>query len=276
MNTTIVNAPVADVQPSKTASDHARVQFTVYEPRTPTGKHITKGADGRLIKAKSAAPHDGRAVRRSVASLDEFMRVRAGAAALSYGTFSQDVADLTTTAKQEAGRITRTKGNVRWPAGRGICMVDYDPAGEVLKPQELHAAIVEAVPELLNVTMAWAASASSFIFDAATGHCLEGLKGQRLYFLIEDAREVKDVLVAIHQRLVLRGCGRVIIDGTGRMHIRSLVDTSVAQPERVDFIKPRLASGLEHRPPPVQYFGGGAGGPGRGARRGSAAPSVWR
>lgn len=135
------------------------------------------------------------------------------------------------------GTIARTRECFAWPGGPGVMFIDYDPApeGPVLEDQALIACLEEAAPRLADAHMLWWPSSSSHIFNAETDDDLTGLRGQRLYLLVEDARDIPRAGRVLYQRLWLVGHGRIEISASGSLLERTAIDGMVFQPERLDF-----------------------------------------
>lgn len=153
--------------------------------------------------------------------------------------------------------VSRTRDCFAWPNGPGVMMLDYDvDAGEeTLGRDALYAAIVSAAPWLSDVQMLHVPSSSSHIYNAETGDEIQGLRGQRLYIIVSDASEIPHLGTALVNALWGHGLGRIVLSrGPGRMLERTLVDSSVWQPERLDFAAGAVCeSPLEqrHRVPTV-------------------------
>ncbi len=148
--------------------------------------------------------------------------------------------------------ITRTKEHFEWPAGPGIMMLDYDPGvGEqVLSRDDIVRIIREVVPGLKKVPMLWLPSASSHIVNSNTGKDLTGLKGQRLYFIVDNARDIPRAGKALVEAFWAAGYGRIEISKASSLLERTIVDASVWQPNRLDF-----AAGATCEPPLFQDRG---------------------
>jgi hypothetical protein len=148
--------------------------------------------------------------------------------------------------------IPRTKECFEWGECPGIMMIDYDPSsGEAaLSQEELVRIIREAAPGLKNVQMLWVPSASSHIVNSDTGENLTGLKGQRLYIIVDDARDIPRAGKALVDALWVAGYGRIEISKSGQQLERTVVDASVWQPNRLDF-----AAGAKCEPPLFQERG---------------------
>ena len=116
-------------------------------------------------------------------------------------------------------------------------MLDYDPPaiGVPLDRESLVRAVRECCPGLANVSMLWWSSASSNIVNTATSINMSGLRGQRLYMLLKDAKDIVRAAKVLQDRLWLRGFGRFDISKSGALLQRSLFDSSVWQANRIDF-----------------------------------------
>ena len=148
--------------------------------------------------------------------------------------------------------IPRTKEHFEWSDGPGIMMLDYDPGdGQgVLNRDELVRTIRDAVPALKKVKMLWVPSASSHIVNSDTGEDLTGLKGQRLYLIADDARDIPRAGKALVESLWAAGHGRIEASKSGQLLERTIVDAFVWQPNRLDF-----AAGAHCEPPLYQDRG---------------------
>lgn len=153
--------------------------------------------------------------------------------------------------------ITRTRDDFRWPAAPGALMLDMDYA-DTLEPADAIRRIRALHPALATVEMLWRASASSGI-RTADGKIDTGLRGQRLYLIVDRAdripeigRAISDLLWAAHDP----AC-RFDVASNGRLNQRQLVDALVWQPERFDFAAPSvLADKRLTRSTPEPFFTG--------------------
>ncbi len=216
--------------------------------------------DGKLEKEGGGVLVEGRADVRALESLSEFATLLTSLGpnqALTYGRPVAEAVDLVTKDRWEAlgkpdGMIPRTKETFDWPDGPAIMMIDYDPEpnGRVLTREELIEAITDAVPGLGNAEMLWFPSASSHIKNGQTGETLQGLRGQRVYLIIRDGNDIPRAGKALAGHLWLAGHGYMKVSTSGSLLPRTLVDTAVWQPSRLDF-----AAGAECEGPLVQDRG---------------------
>lgn len=240
----------------------ACTRFTATNPPR-LSKRFTLSGD-TLAKESGGNMLSGIAERLTIASLAEFaalLPTLTPQQALSYGVNGHARARVVTddalpfvAAKSADPVIARTRDHFKWPAGAGLLMLDYDPApdGPPLPPDELRAALVAACPALATAPAVWRPSASSCIFTAQ-GAELRPIGGQRLYVAVADAADIPRALEVLVARLWLAGFGRWELSKSGAWLARTVVDASVAQPERLDFCGGAdCGAGLEQRlPEPV-------------------------
>jgi len=159
------------------------------------------------------------------------------------------------------GSIARDNEHFRWPATTGWLMLDYDPApaGVPLNRNALLAALCEACPAIDAAPMVWGPSGSSCIYNRDTGEEITGLRGQRLYVLVTDARDIPRAGKALFDRLWLAGHGRYDISRAGTLLERALIDAAVWQPCRLDFAAaPVTVPPLTARRPAPEVINGDA------------------
>ncbi len=241
---------------------------SVYTSAAPVGKVFSRRPDGTLAKRSLGHLSDGTVDSVQLRSLEEFAKLREGLTrfqALGYGLSGYEHARVVTGAALERALgacspeaepiIARDSRHLKFPRGPGVLMLDYDPPdSNGLSAQDLHAALCGAVPELQAVTMVWCSSAGSMIFDGSEERV--GLRGSRLYMVISDAERTREIGELLFDRLVLSGHGRIALSGAGRMLHRSLIDGSVWQPERLDFVRATCEDGLDQRPMAFRLFEG--------------------
>ena len=159
--------------------------------------------------------------------------------ALTFGCPDKDVYAVHTAKSDDVfdGRaIARTREYFAWLAKPSFLMLDYDPPKDSAKTrEELLKALIDAVPALGRCGLVWYPSGSSHISRADNGYDLTGLRGQRVYVPVTDARDIERTGRAINTMLWASGYGYIKVSGAGTMLTRTLVDTQVWQPERLDF-----------------------------------------
>lgn len=216
--------------------------------------------DGNLEKESGGILVSGRAETRQVSNLEDFAALLSGLGpnqALAYGVTGFQARDLVT--EKEWKRrgcpqdpIPRTKEHFDWPESPGVLVIDYDPVDDkrVLEGEELIALLRSAVPALEHVELLWWPSASSFIYHKDSGQEVQGLRGQRVYVMVEDARDIPRAGEVIFDRLWLGGHGEIKVSKSGALLERAPVDRMVWQTNRLDF-----AAGSMCEPPLEQRRG---------------------
>ncbi len=135
-----------------------------------------------------------------------------------------------------AGCLARTKVDFPFKATPGILTLDYDPPKEelALSRDELWTRLIRVCPAADNAGAVWWSSGSSHI-HGPEGE-LQGLRGQRLYLLIQDASDIERAGKVLADQCWLHGLGRVDISKSGSKLLRTLWDEAMHQPARLDFI----------------------------------------
>lgn len=194
-----------------------------------------------------------------------------------------------------ADAITRTRRHFQFARAPGLFLLDIDPPrdfasdppqthlthpgtqkapkkpadsesyGQVGLISETHpgSALIDqlhrAVPVLRTAPMLWRPSASAFI-HGSDGTALTGATAARIYLPVADASLIPAAGAALVDLLWAAGLGRVEIGAAGQALMRTLVDGSVWQPERLDFAAaPILGPGLTRNPPAATVYGDPAG-----------------
>jgi hypothetical protein len=199
---------------------------------------------------------EGMIETRRVQSLAELAAVITSltpAQALTYGIADRGKRRvMTKDAYLAAGKpedaAARTRDCFGWPIGAGVMMIDYDPQDgcDPLDRAALVDLIRQAAPGLANAAMLWFPSASSCIW--AGDEELRGIRGQRLWLLASEAADIPRAGEVLFERLWLAGHGQTMISKSGQIHLRTIVDGCVWQPERLDFAGGAAChDGLEQR-----------------------------
>jgi hypothetical protein len=133
--------------------------------------------------------------------------------------------------------ITRSKKHFSFPSGqRGVMALDYDPRTDAypLSREELWALIRNVIPQVDQAGVVWWCSGSSYIYSGDVE--IQGIKGQRLYILINDLSDIERCGDVLAKRLWLAGHGYISVSKSGAKLIRSTFDTAMYEPARLDFI----------------------------------------
>lgn len=264
-NTTHANQPEAKDTESHSAARLLVTRITSDAPTRLT-KRFELDQDGQLVKHPAGKLVSGRAEQVEIQDLSDFLTTLdalSSKQAMTYGIAADyPSACLVTEENRREGSdcISRTRRYFGFRRAPGIMMLDHDAGTRTYSPQELIATLRRLAPSLADVRLLWRASASSGILTA-DGSELTGLRGQRLYLLVQDAALIPDAGKALVDLCWAHGLGRIEIGRAGQALERTLFDHLVWQPERLDFAaEPTLGPGLKREVPPA-FFDGNDGAP---------------
>ncbi len=256
--------------PWRQLPDEPALTVTRYTSTRPArlSKRFERGADGSLTKRAGGNMSAGTAERLTFNTLAEFaalLPTLTPQQALGYGVSTHAMTNVVTAGAAVLAQsgpipfIARTPDYLDWPAGPGLMMIDHDPAeGTRLDCAQLRAALAAICPALGRAPMVWRPSASSCIYDA-NGTELRGIGGQRLYIAVQDATDIPRAGKVLFDRLWLNEAGYYELSKSGAFLVRSLVDPSVWQSNRLDFAGGAdCGPGLVQRLPDPQMFNANA------------------
>jgi len=231
----------------ETSSDScARVTLiSAIKPSVLT-KQLSLSKDGELIKKPSAQLYEGLAEVKGLNTLQDFSKLLETLKpnqAIVYGVpkSGESSGKLVTKNRYEAlsdkkGILTRTNDHFDWPNGSGIMMFDYDPEeDEALSKEDLLSLLYAVCPTIKDTDLLWWVSSSSNIMNSQTGEQITGVRGQRIYIMVNDASDITRAAKVIEGKLWLQGKGFVKVTRSGAMLERCSFDMSVYQPSRLDF-----------------------------------------
>lgn len=240
-----------------------QITFTVITAQKPRvlSKSFTLEKDGSLLKHAGGQLAEGTSETRTC-TVKEFATLLEGlspAQALLFGIAEYQKAIIIPQAavgKRKASTgspvIARDREHFRYSSDPGLMMLDYDPEmGTIpLDPEKLLQTLYEVWQALKDRSHVWTPSASSCIHMTESGKELRGIIGQRVYVPVQDARDIPRAGHILFQRLWLAGHGRFDVSKSGALLERSLIDSAVWQPERLDFAGgAQCGPGLEQRRP---------------------------
>jgi len=223
--------------------------------------------DGKLRKTSAATLYEGTAETRTVDNLRGLAAIIDGLTseeALTFGVCSFDKARVVTQKKSAKPEgldvVCRDRAHFRWPRGRGVLMFDIDrpqDGSAPLKAMEFDALLGEIQPWWKGVGRMYRPSASAFICDAS-GKDYTGASSLRCYSILDIAKNAHFVGINVADAFWRAGHGRIEFSASGSMLVRCPVDTTVWQPERLDFAGPVvLGPGLTKGKFPPLFLEGG-------------------
>jgi len=245
-----------------------KVSFSIF---TSTSGLLTKtirpGNKGGITKVPSAHMTTGHVTKEEMlfSEFGPFLRALRPNQAIGHGVCIDDYAHITTTKAQDIGcdlsddYVTRTKEYFQYPSGPGLAMFDHDPKdeGRALSPDKFREIVVGVWPEFNNIPT-WTTPSTSACIKDMEGNLLNGNgDGFHMYFPVPDASCLPLFADTLFTRMWLHGYGHIEIDKAGRMHPRTIFDTSVFSPERLDFVAgANCVDCIQELPVPVFHEGG--------------------
>lgn len=227
-------------------TDAKQVAVTVLTAPHPVTKSFSLSPDGKVTKQTSAQVSSGLLDVCPLNDINEFAELLHWLKphqCLMYGVGPQDeVRLMTQSGWLSAGcpndAIPRTTSAFAWPSGPGVLMLDYDApkdGTQLLTRDQLFAALFDVCPQLAECDALWMPSTSSEIYNTETGECLAGTKGQRIYFIVEDAADIPRAGKELLIHLWAAGHGHFEVSSSGSLLERGVFDATVWQTNRIDF-----------------------------------------
>ncbi|MGE0373616.1 MAG: hypothetical protein AB7Q01_17285 [Gammaproteobacteria bacterium] len=139
--------------------------------------------------------------------------------------------------------IARTGGHIGYrPAQPAFALLDFDtkgmPAEVALRIEGLGGfarAVASVVPDIATSARLIRRSTSAGLVRTDTGERLPGSSGVHLYVAVADGTDIERFLKVLHARCWLAGLGWLMVGAGGQLLERSIVDRTVAAPERLVF-----------------------------------------
>lgn len=222
-------------------------------------KTLSLDESGKLIKVSGGQMTKGTVEVKTISRITDFavdLLALKKNQALCYGVpvgiKPGQVRPLVPEYAKSGDAISRTTKDFSWDDGPGIFFLDHD---DDLTDIQFMSAVASAVPQFGLVDSIWWPSSSSHICNGDKD--LTGLKGQRLYFLVNKATDIPRIGKALHKKLWLAGLGKIVISAAGSLLERSAVDATVWQSNRLDFAAgANCKAPLDQRRGEPVFFGG--------------------
>ena len=222
------------------------VSMTVLLSPVPITKSFSLSPEGELDKQTHGNVSSGKLLHQYFDSVDQFAELLGHLTPRQcciYGVAPlPEMRLMTQSAWEAAGRpedaIPRTTSAFAWPDGPGVLMLDYDAPKDGTKPlhrDELLALLHAACPALAQCDSLWMPSTSSEIHNRDTSECIVGTKGQRIYFIVEDAADIPRAGKELLIHLWAKGHGNFDVSSSGALLERGVFDATVWQTNRIDF-----------------------------------------
>lgn len=156
------------------------------------------------------------------------------------------------------GDVTRSLIFWEMPNGRCLVLADYDPrkGEQSLTLEQFRDEMLRVFPFLAGCEMLLLGSTSSEINLPDGSSTQNG--GIHCYMILQDSGQLQHLRELLHIHAWLNGCGWILVDKSGRLHVRGLVDDAVFSPERLIFeCPPVLLDGLTASPRQYLLVDGG-------------------
>ena len=232
--------------------------LTTHESANPNKRFVLK--DGVLVKGDgpnmagpfTLASHE----YNSLGEFGDLLQFLEGKpVALVHGeAMAADGVSVVTKARVKGDAIARSREYFRWRESAAVMMVDLDLENEIPDLDSFVRGFMKDAG-LDDYSFIYQASSSSNII-APDGSQVKGCKGAHIYLLVENQSETPEIADILFQRLILAGKGFIKISASGAALVRSPMDASVYQPERIDFVAGAvLPEGYTQKRPVVRVGG---------------------
>lgn len=233
--------------------------YTIFSSTATLGKFFNV-VDGTVKKTVECELHTGNYTVRSFSTANEFLTQLtevSGSQVISASvpTNGTTTGGITTRARPRENCLARTKENFKFPDGPGIMTLDYDPSGTVLSREELINLLRTAADIPEDSALLWWCSGSSYIYNGDEE--IQGLKGQRIYLLVENARDIPRAGKVLLDRCWLLGYGHIKPSKAGSKLEYSVFDGTMFHHDRLDFIGGAICEEplSQRRGMPINYGG---------------------
>ena len=123
-----------------------------------------------------------------------------------------------------------------------FALIDFDSKGmpravaiRIKKAGGLWPALLSVIPKLADVARVVRRSTSAGLFNDDTGKKIKGSGGVHIYLAVTNGRDNEHFLKTLHDCCWLAGFGWMMVGVGGQILERSIIDCSVAAPERLVF-----------------------------------------
>jgi hypothetical protein len=145
--------------------------------------------------------------------------------------------------------IARLESLFRWRKGGSVLIIDVDDLD--LSDQAVLEMIYSVCPALRSAPHVVANSAGSYIYNNGTQ--LIGQKGRRVYAFIKDGEDTARAGKILYAQTLLKGLGWARPSDAGRPLVRSPIDVSMFQTQKLDFVGGALLVPPLHQKRPSPY-----------------------
>jgi hypothetical protein len=216
----------------------------------PLTKKITLGENGKVESDGSACTmSEGMAHRVTINNVRDLVAVIEKLhtnQAIALGALREGLPDtvkVVTKDKLNGDKdvIARTREYIRYRKEQpAFGLIDFDKKGmpSEIVITDVWETLVKVLPGLSTASRVMRRSTSSGLYHTDTGEELQGSGGWHAYILAKDGNDIERFLTTLHQRCWLADLGWIWVGTAGQLLERSIIDRSVAAPERLVFEGP--------------------------------------
>lgn len=226
----------------------------------PLTKTIRPDGNGGIMKESSAHLTRGTSevIDLPFGEFGPFLRTLKSNQAICHGvTTSIGQVNIITARKfsGQPGTVTRTLEHFHYSDGIGVGMFDHDPkpGQKALTPDMFLDIIYKVYPDFKKVPLWTTPSTSSCIYDLDGNELSVEGNGFHMYFPFEPANKLPAFAQWLYKKLWIAGYGYIFISKSGALLERSIFDTTVFSPERLDFVAGAQCIDCEQRLPDPVY-----------------------
>lgn len=248
----------------RTSTDEV-FQFTEFTKQNGIlTKVVSCSPKGKIIKNASQcrmASGTARTIKMKFSEFPEYLKTRKDNQAISHGICGYDRVKIVSAAKfkNQPETVTRTKTSFYYPEGPTLAMIDYD--SDAGQPERNYTDTISIID---SVCSGFAATPKVLTYSTSSCIYKDGVEirgkgaGFHLYFLVKNGEYLPRFKDTLSQRLWIAGHGYIKISRSGALLPRTIFDTKVFSPERLDFVAgARIGSGgIEQRRPDPLYIPG--------------------
>jgi len=224
------------------------VTFTVFNSNSPLSKSYSI-IDGRIEKKAAAQMSTGTATLMEIdfPQFIEALKLADNSTAFGYGAFNGDIGTPKKIVTKKRlpkfpEAISRSKVFFSYPTSPGILMIDYDPdqyCKKTFTMDEFIKVLSSIIPGFNEAALIARGSVSSGVSIKGKGKATT-TKGFHVYAPVSSASDIPRFGDILFKKLWLNNLGHIAHSANGAQLIRSIADSSVFSPERLDFVGPPI------------------------------------
>ncbi len=158
------------------------------------------------------------------------------------------------------GIIARIKDYFLYPKYNALTMFDYDvdPGDIALSTKEYINILSSVIPGFDSCAKVVTPSTSSFLYYVGGNVLIGESSSLHLYFIVKESADIRRFVEVLEKRFWLAGYGKIKLSSLKEPLLRTIFDTAVFSPERLDFVSgAHCEDGIVQKLPDPEYYPGG-------------------